>query len=203
MKTPRHLPRLACFVLLGLLGPLGLSAQAGMTMDQIAAIGQGANAVVGVTLGTGTTGTPRLYFRRHGHGDFYFVAMHASGGAGYFGILPKPAAETERVEYYIALIDARGTVVERTSPAVVPVLASAPAPALSPLQAGLATSLTVGDSVPSQRGHAVAWFRNEGVANRLDAGGNESSAQGGDNLGNAVVIGDPGPAPKEVSLPRP
>ena len=189
------------FALVVLSGP----ALADVTLAPLGSVPRGGNAVVSATVGVDQAGTPRVYFRRKGFGDFYYVPMQPAGDGSFWGVLPKPGPSTERLEIFVSLRDGFGTETERTSVVDVPV--SGGGASLTGEQAAAASNLTVGDSAPSQSGHSIAWFSDEGVAARVgidgdaDANGDAST----DNLGNVIVIGHPGPvpAPKEVTLPRP
>jgi hypothetical protein len=49
---------------------------------------------------------PRVYFRAEGDSSWYYVEMQRKGDC-YIGVLPKPAPETRRIEYYVFAQSAR------------------------------------------------------------------------------------------------
>jgi hypothetical protein len=49
---------------------------------------------------------PRVYFRAEGDSSWYYVEMQRKGEC-YLGVLPKPAPETRRIEYYVFAQSAR------------------------------------------------------------------------------------------------
>lgn len=110
----------------------------------------------------------RLYFRWDDEedGPFYFVAMVAEGAGRYWATPPKPIDENHQVEYYVALVDAAGTVIGQSDPVVTPVREDCDVE-LTEQERGMAENLVVGETVDDQKGEMVYGFLCDGIISRM------------------------------------
>ena len=196
---------------LGVTVALGMAvapAAAQIKVGLISSIPESGNAVVTATVEGDGAADLSVYFRRAGHGDFYYVSMSASEDGSYWAVLPEPGLDTSEVELFVGQHDLdSGSLVGRTDIMTAPVLGVAEP--LSGPQADAAAAMTVGNTTQTQAGNDVAWFNNEGISGRSGGGegsGNRSRSDGTgwqDIVPNLIVVGDPGGDPKEVTIPRP
>ncbi|MDX1630964.1 MAG: hypothetical protein R3234_03835 [Thermoanaerobaculia bacterium] len=108
----------------------------------------------------------RLYFRRQGFGDFYWVPMVADEGR-YWGVLPVPEEANEQAEYYVAVYDGGDRILGQSPVRSAPVTGDCE-PNLTPEQRDRASALTIGETSLSQKHRKVAWWECEGVVERID-----------------------------------
>lgn len=112
-------------------------------------------------------GSVRLYFRRQGFGDYYWVPMAAEDGGRYWGVLPVPEEANERAEYYVAVYDTADRILGQSVVHTVSVSSDCE-PELTPEHRDRATALSVGETSLSQKHRKVAWWECEGVVERID-----------------------------------
>jgi hypothetical protein len=114
----------------------------------------------------------RLYFRREGHGDFYYVFMEpAEGQSGlYWGVPPKPDPMNHGVELYAALMSQDGVLLSQSSHYIAPVSTDCPVE-LSQDQRDRSVSLDVGETAIGQKHEWIAWFLCDGISSRIDVHG--------------------------------
>jgi len=170
-------------------------ALAGMVPSPIAAVPRNGHAVV-TAKGDVAEGSPALFFRRKGHGDFYAVKMVQDSSGDWFGVLPTPLAGTDAIEYYVASSLTAAPGIIHTAP-----VTSGNVP-LTKTQQTVADGLIVFDTTAVQAGHGPAWFEPGSIHGHrsLDLSG-EGAADG---LGNVIVVGKPGPIDqKEQTVYRP
>lgn len=153
-----------------LLACVGAHAQS-ITVQEPRCLPQEDNGVVRATLSTDVEGqAPRLYFRWKGQTDFYWVAMEAEPGRKYWGIPAKAEKRNPEVEYYVALVDAAGKIVNRSETHRTKVDPNCKAE-LSPKERGVAENLTVGETSPEQQGEKVVGFLCKGIVTRINSQG--------------------------------
>ncbi len=180
---------------------------AGMVVSSIDAVPKTGHAVI-TAKGDVDSGSPALFFRRKGHGDFYAVSMVRRETGDWFAVLPTPLSGTDAIEYYVApsMTAASGTI--HTAP-VRDVEVSLTKP-----QQEVAADLVVFDTTAAQAGHGLAWFEAGSIhshrslapaAGGVSSQGNANPAGGsGDGLSNVIEVGKPGPIDeKEQTLYRP
>ena len=114
--------------------------------------------------------TPRLYFRWHEHGTFYWVPMNAAGSGRYWAVLPKPEKTTEHVERYVSVVDGTGRELARSGSGSIPVQRDCKVE-LDAKQQGQAENLIVGETALPQKGRDVLGFLCDGIVSRVDANG--------------------------------
>lgn len=142
-----------------------------ITVDEVPCFPERDNGIVWATVEPEVGGsTVRLYFRWDEHGDMYFVDMIAGGDGRYWGIPAKPERRTEEVELFVAVVDPSGRVLSRTDELYSPVEDDCDVE-LTPVQAGVANNLTVGETVPAQEGNKILGFLCDGVVTRISSDG--------------------------------
>lgn len=165
-------PVLAACLLLGCAAARTAQAQT-ISLGELKCVPREDNTVVRATLSADPAGqTPRLYFRWRNHGttDFYWVAMEAEPGRRWWATPPKPERRNTEIEYYVALVDAAGTVGARSETRRTPVDSGCDV-RLSPKERGMAENLTVGETRPEQQGAKVTGFLCKGIVTRINAQG--------------------------------
>lgn len=111
----------------------------------------------------------RIYFRKYGERDFYFLEARPAEPGRYWMVLPKPKDETKSVEYYFVARDADGKATS-TAPQILPVLSDCKVE-LTPEEEKYAENLVVGETIKDQHDKEVAGFQCEGVISRIDTVG--------------------------------
>lgn len=111
----------------------------------------------------------RLYFRRDGFGDFYYVEMEREDQGVFTGVFPVPEESNERSEYYAAVLDG-GRVVSQSAVRQVDVTPDCD-PHLTSEQRQRASQLRIGETSLSQKYRKVAWWECIGVSERIDVFG--------------------------------
>jgi hypothetical protein len=129
-----------------------------------------AHAVVGVAVtGVAEPGEGRVYFRRHGHGDFYWVPVE--GPREPWAVLPLPEPDNRSAEIYAALVAPDGRLIAQSRPVTVPIEDGCRGEAPNAEQGRRAQALTVGETTLAQRHRKLAWWRCEGIRERIDVAG--------------------------------
>jgi hypothetical protein len=162
------------FVVVGLLLAAGLTgevlAQGTLTASPPTCLPAGRNGVVSATLAPETGwASVRLYFRKAGEADAYFLEMRSEGEGSYWAAVPQSAAGTSDVELRVVARSAEGAELA-ADPVVVPVFGDCIAN-LTPAQADYAGNLVVGETAPAQASAAVIGFECDGIVSRLGADG--------------------------------
>lgn len=206
--------------LIALMGVFASSSLAAISVHEVTKSPTG-NLVVTARYEGDLKGTPRLYFRRAGYGDYYFVAMRISAQGTLTAVLPKSDAATDQVECYASIHDSLGRALEKTDLSTF-ALAGAKVEGLTPEQQTAATSIAIGETTKSQKGRQLAWFKTDGISSRMGVSeppstAHSSSSQSSNDTKSRtaskggkvqflpqppIIIGPPGD-PKEVSIPRP
>jgi hypothetical protein len=142
-------------------------------VGDVPCIPEAGNAVVNAAAAPVPEGSQvRVYFRREGYGDFYWVAARRlDGSAGAFqGILPIPEPDNDFAEVYAAVYDAAGKPLAQSRVRHVPVTADCQVE-LDDTQRAEADHLSVGESALGQMFRKLAWWRCEGVRQRINVRG--------------------------------
>lgn len=114
--------------------------------------------------------SPRLYFRWKGQPAFYWAPMEVEPGSRYWSILPRPEERNEEVEYYVAVVDAAGKVLNQSETKSVRVRQDCQVK-LSEKEQGVADNLIIGETASSQYKKRVIGFLCPGVKIRIDPQG--------------------------------
>ena len=113
----------------------------------------------------------RVYFRRHGDKDYYFVEMRRDNNYGLWAVLPKPECHTSKVDMYIAVTDPSGDV-SRTEEQTVEARNDKKCQVtLTKEQWEYAQNIVVGETGPQQQDKAVLGFCCDGIVARLASDG--------------------------------
>jgi hypothetical protein len=115
----------------------------------------------------------RIYFRRSGYGDFYWVPAHPTSEGTYWGVLPVPEPDNQMAEIYAAVVKPPGAPRAQSRVIQVPVQDDCRVPQLHTAQQAEAGHLTVGETTLGQKGRKVAWWQCEGVRERVDVLGQQ------------------------------
>jgi hypothetical protein len=114
-------------------------------------------------------GSVRVYFRKAGSPDFYYLEMRSAGNGTYWAALPRPEEGTKIVEYQVAAQDSQGKETRSTLQKV-DVLSSCK-PVLTPDQSTAAQNLVVGETTLDQHNRSVLGFLCPGIISRIDFNG--------------------------------
>ncbi len=110
----------------------------------------------------------RLFFRRDGYGDAYFMQMVKFDDKGHFyAVLPKPDRQNEEVEYHVQVRDAVKQTLASSPILIAPVTADCKVE-MTKEQEDMSNELVVGETRVDQKGHPVAWFLCDGIVSRID-----------------------------------
>jgi hypothetical protein len=127
----------------------------------------GDNWVVSATITPITAwASVRVYFRRAGTQDFYYLEMRTAGNGQYWSVLPKPDPGKDAVEGYIVVTDGEGHQT-RTPLRTVPCVSNCTVH-LTPEQLNYSQNLVVGETVVGQHGKQVFKFMCDGIISRID-----------------------------------
>ena len=141
-----------------------------MTPAAINCISRGGNTLVSLFLKPETGwSSVRVYFRRTGLPDFYYIELRSDGGGNYWGTLPRPENGTKSADIQFAVKDAEG-VETRSNLEMVDVTASCSG-TLSSEQERFAHNLVVGETVMAQTGQALDGWQCTGVVSRINTDG--------------------------------
>ena len=167
-----------------LLAATAIHAQT-IEIEQLQCIPTGDNALVKATATNEPAGeSPRLYFQWRGHGETYWVELEPAGGGRYWGVFPRPERRNEEVEYYAALVDAAGAQVAKSAVRTAKVNGNCPV-RLAEREEGVASNLTVGETVAQQQGHKpVLGFLCDGIVTRI----NHQGVRRSDEICRACVV---------------
>jgi hypothetical protein len=116
-------------------------------------------------------GEVRFYFRRQGHGDFYWVPGQSTDQQGVFwGVLPVPEPDNDVAEVYAALYGPTGMPLAQSRVRSVPVRGDCPVE-LDERQQAESRAMTVGETTLGQKLRKLAWWRCDGLRTRIDVRG--------------------------------
>lgn len=164
-----------CFV--GLLAAAtAAAAQTPRVMvGDVPCIPRGGNTVVPAAAAPVPQGAEvRVYFRRQGYGDFYWV--HARPDAAvdarhaFWAVLPIPEPDNDLAEVYAAIYGADGMPLAQSRVRQVPVREDCRVE-LDDQQRADATHMSIGETALGQMFRKVAWWRCEGVRERINVRG--------------------------------
>jgi hypothetical protein len=116
-------------------------------------------------------GEVRVYFRRQGHGDFYWLPATMEGST-YWAVLPVPEPDNVLAEIYGAVYGAAGVPLAQSRIQTVPVTQDCRVD-LDAEQSSSTTHMTVGETALGQKLRKLAWWRCEGIRERIDVMGEE------------------------------
>lgn len=111
----------------------------------------------------------RVYFRKSGSPDFYYLEMRSEGAGQYWAVLPRPESGTTLVDVQFAVRDIDGH--ETRSPLQQVNVTSNCTANLSPGQESFARNLVVGETAAPQAGEALLGWQCSGVVSRIGVGG--------------------------------
>lgn len=110
----------------------------------------------------------RLFFRRDGYGDAYFIQMVKFDDKGHFyAVLPKPDRQNEEVEYHVHVRGADKQTLASSPILIAPVTGDCKVE-MTKEQEEMSNELVVGETRVDQKGHPVAWFLCDGIVSRID-----------------------------------
>jgi hypothetical protein len=112
----------------------------------------------------------RIYFRRDGYGDFYWVQARPTSDGRFWGVLPVPEPDNHQAEVYAAVVTATGVPLAQSRVIHVPVESNCRVP-LRHAQSVDASHLIVGETSLGQKFRKVAWWQCEGIRERIDVRG--------------------------------
>jgi hypothetical protein len=172
----REISTMRRFSILGLLGCLAIASLTGSVAAQsphvvlapVACIPPDGNTPVVVAVHPEpAVGEARVFFRREGFGDFYYLPLDRAAEGAYWSVLPIPEEGNHAGELFAAVVDAMGAVIAQSGLQVAPVRQDCVVE-LDAQQHARAQELTVGETVAPQKGQTVAWWRCEGIVQRVD-----------------------------------
>ncbi|MGD1149234.1 MAG: hypothetical protein ABR961_14930 [Thermoanaerobaculaceae bacterium] len=137
----------------------------------------------------------RVYFRKTGSPDFYYLELRSDGMGNYWGTLPRPDAGTRSADIQFAVKDGEG--VETQSPLQTVSVTSTCTTSLSPEQERFAHNLVIGETVISQAGAMLAGWQCNGVVSRINVNGQLRP----DATCRAVLIAAAAGATERILLP--
>jgi hypothetical protein len=111
----------------------------------------------------------RVYFRKSGSPDFYYLEMRSDGNGQYWAVLPRPENGTTVADIQFAVRDVDG--VETRSALQQVSVTSDCTSSLSPGQESFARNLVVGETAAPQAGSALLGWQCTGVVSRIGVGG--------------------------------
>jgi hypothetical protein len=113
----------------------------------------------------------RVYFRRQGYGDFYWVPAHPSSDGRFWGILPVPEPDNQLAEVYAAVVTSTGVPRAQSRIITVPVDTNCRVQQLGNAQQADSQHLIVGETSLGQKFRKVAWWQCDGIRERVDVRG--------------------------------
>ncbi len=165
-KAGREARIVSSLVIFCLLSHTALAQTASIALSSAGCVTRDANVVVAASVTPDAAwSSVRLYFRRGGEPDYYYLEMRSAGDGAFWASLPLIGRDTSSVEYYVVVRDAEGR------EAAVPTESGSVDPAcrvvLTEDQARYAQNLVVGETTPAQRNAAVSGFLCTGVISRI------------------------------------
>jgi len=141
-----------------------------MTPSVLTCLSKGTNTVVALSLKPETGwSSVRVYFRRAGLTDYYYLEMRSDGRGNYWAALPLPDQGTRSAEIQFAVKDAEGAETRSTLQKVdvTPTCAAT----LSSEEQRFARNLVVGETVMGQSGQVLNGWQCTGVISRINVDG--------------------------------
>ncbi|HXT50780.1 MAG TPA: hypothetical protein VN811_07045 [Thermoanaerobaculia bacterium] len=112
----------------------------------------------------------RIYFRRTGYGDFYWVPARPTSDGRFWGVLPVPEPDNKQAEVYAAVVASTGQPRAQSRVIRVPVEPNC-REQLGNAQQADSEHLIVGETSLGQKFRKVAWWRCDGIRERVDVRG--------------------------------
>ena len=133
-------------------------------------VAKNGNTLVSLSLKPATGwSSVRVYFRKTGSPDFYYLELRSDGMGNYWGTLPQPDGGTHSVDLQYVVKDGEG--VETRSPLQTVNVTSSCITKLSPEQERFAHNLVVGETVIGQAGAVLDGWQCTGVVSRINVNG--------------------------------
>jgi hypothetical protein len=140
-------------------------------IGDLACIPKNGHAVAQAVAGPVTnTDEVRIYFRRQGYGDFYWVPARPTSDGRFWGVLPVPEPDNKQAEVYAAVVAPTGQPRAQSRIISVPVEPNCRVQ-LGNAQQADADHLIVGETSLGQKFRKVAWWQCEGIRERIDVRG--------------------------------
>jgi hypothetical protein len=112
----------------------------------------------------------RIYFRRHEHGDFYWIPAEQASNGTWWAVLPVPEPDNAMAEVYGAVYGPGNVPLAQSRIQSVAVTEDCRVE-LDSRQAEATTSMTVGETALGQKMRKLAWWQCPGVRARIDVHG--------------------------------
>jgi hypothetical protein len=173
ISISRCVPRLGLAILATLAVAAGADAQVvpRVLIGDLACIPKNGHAVAQAVAGPlAASEEVRIYFRRSGYGDFYWVPARPTSDGRFWGVLPVPEPDNHQAEVYSAVVNAIGSPRAQTRVIQVPVQDDCRVQ-LHTAQEADSQHLTVGETSLGQKFRKVAWWQCEGIRVRVDVRG--------------------------------
>ena len=170
-RSERRIGRVAtAAIVLLLIAVAAHAAPPVMSPSILTCVSSSGNTVVSLSLKPETGwSSVRVYFRRAGLPDFYYLELRSDGRGNYWAALPRPDQGTRSAEVQFAVKDAEGA---ETRSALQKVdVTSTCTVALSSDQERFARNLVVGETVMSQSGQVLNGWECTGVVSRINVDG--------------------------------
>src|SRR5581483_12143225 len=91
-------------------------------LGEISCVPKGGHAVVQAIAAPAPSGSQvRIYFRRQGYGDFYWVPARPTSDGRFWGVLPVPEPDNLQAEIYAAVVAPNGMPLAQSPVRSVPV----------------------------------------------------------------------------------
>jgi len=153
-------------VVLCLLSQTALAQTASVALSPAGCVTRDANVVVAASVTPEAAwSSVRLYFRRAGATDYYYMEMRSAGDGAYWAAMPLLAKETATIEYYVAVRDGEGR--ESAVPMEQGTVDPSCSIQLSEEQLRYGQNLVVGETSALQRNAAIDGFQCPGVISRI------------------------------------
>ncbi len=168
--SSRFFTPIALVVATLLVASAALAAVPVMTPSVPTCVSRDGNTLVSLSVKPETGwSTVRVYFRRGGLPEFYYIEMRSDGAGRYWATLPRPEAGTKSADIQFAVRDAEG-VETRSALQAVSVISPCTV-TLSPDQERFAHNLVVGETVAGQSGQSLSGWQCTGVISRINMDG--------------------------------
>ena len=144
-------------------------------VGDVPCIPRGGNTVVSAAAAPVPQGAEvRVYFRRQGYGDFYWVPARPDAAIdanhAFWAVLPIPEPDNDLAEVYAAVYGADGLPLAQSRVRQVPVRDDCRVD-LDDQQQADASHMSIGETALGQMFRKVAWWRCEGVRERVNVRG--------------------------------
>jgi hypothetical protein len=140
-------------------------------VGDVACIPSDGHAVVKALAGPLAAGSEvRIYFRRQGHGDFYWLPARQDDSGTYWVVLPVPEPDNVVAEIYGAVYGPGNLPLAQSRIQTVEVRQDCQVE-LTTAQADETQHMTVGETALGQKLRKLAWWQCEGIRERIDVYG--------------------------------